>query len=188
MVKSDINKMMSYKTILLNFKDKITYYGIVYYSLVISVLFFIGKSVDFLQDHILAIELTGLTLATFILISQNKKLKFKTIHANLTTREINSAIYITAKELDWYLIDVGPNYTIAKREGGTFPFSWEEQITIKFNNKEIFVNSLCNPDSTMVTFFGRNKKNINTFERNIKKQQAIVHDVSFEILNKEILV
>ncbi len=188
MVKSDINKNMSYKTILLNFKDKITYYGIAYYSLVISVLFMIGKLVDSLQDNILAIELTGLTLATFILISQNRKLKFKPIHANLTTKEINSAIYITAKELKWYLIDVGSNYTIAKREGGTFPFSWEEQITIKFNNKEIFVNSLCNPDSTMITLFGRNKKNIKTFEKNIKKQQAIVHDVSFEILNKEILI
>ncbi|HEX9600681.1 MAG TPA: hypothetical protein VF985_04275 [Mariniflexile sp.] len=170
---------MSYKTILLNFKNKLTYYGIVYYSLVVSALFMIGKSVDSLQDNILALELTGLTLATFILASQNKKFKFKAIHADLTTREINSAIHITAKELKWYLIDVGQNYTIAKREGGSFPFSWEEQITIKFNNKEILVNSLCNPDSTMVTIFGKNKKNIKTFERNIKKQLATVHDVSF---------
>lgn len=184
MDKSDINKMMSYKTILLNFNDKITYYSIIYYSLVISVLFMIGKLIDSLQNNILTIELTGLTLATFILVLQNKKLKFKTIHANLTTREINSVIYITAKELDWYLIDVGSNYTIAKREGGSFPFSWEEQITIKFNNKGILINSLCNPDSTMVTVFGRNKTNIKTFERNIKKQRAIVHEVSFEILNK----
>ena len=179
---------MSYKTILLNFKDKLTYYGIAYYSLVISVLFIIGKLVDSLQNNILVIELIGLTLATFVLISQNKKLKFKTVHANLTNREINSAIYITAKELKWYLIDVGSNYTVAKRGGGSFPFSWEELITIKFNNKEILINSLCDPDSAMVTIFGKNKMNIKTFERNIEKQQAMVHEVSFDILNKEILI
>jgi hypothetical protein len=119
---------------------------------------------------------------------ENRSIPFRTIHANLTTREINSDIYITAKELKWYLIDVGSNYTVAKREGGSFPFSWEEQITIKFNNKEILINSLCNPDSTMVTIFGKNKKNIKTFERNIKKQRAMVHEVSFEILNKGILI
>ena len=144
--------------------------------------------VDALQDNILVIELIGLTVATFVLILQNNKIKFKAIHSNLTAREIKGAIYLTAKELKWYLIDVGSNYAIAKRVGGAFPLSWEEQITIKFNKKEIFINSLCDPDSTMVPIFGKNKKNIMTFERNIKKQQTMRHKVSFDILNKEILI
>ena len=186
MVKIDINKIISDKTIQLNFKDKLTYFGIAFY--LFSVLLLIGKLGGFIQHNILAVELIGLTLATFVLISQNKKLKFKTIQANLTTSEIDLAIYMTAQELKWHLVDVGSNYTIARREGGTFPFSWEEQITIISINEKILINSLCDPDSAMVNVFGKNKKNIMTFERNIKKQQTMDHKVSFDILNKEILI
>lgn len=188
MVNTDINKIISDKTIQLNFKDKLTYFGIAFYLLVFFVLILIGKLVDFIQHNILAVELIGLSIATVVLITQNKKLKFKSILANLTASEINSAIYMTSKELRWYLVDVGSNYTIATREGGTFPFSWEEQITIISINEKILINSLCDPDSAMITIFGKNKRNINTFAKNIIKQQTMDYKVPFDILNKEILI
>lgn len=91
-------------------------------------------------------------------------LKFKVIDQKVESKHFINAIELTEKELDWRIIRHDENYLFAySRNTG---FSWGQQITIIKKGNKVFINSICKLNQP--SFFGGNRKNVDTFKRNLK--------------------
>jgi hypothetical protein len=178
MTQSDINKMTSDRRLRLRFWDSLNHFGIVIAFSVLPIMSVksiyeelngMGYGVRSISDFAV-IGIIGLSLCIVFSIIQYRRLRFKSITVNLDKNDISNALTKTAKELDWYFVNGGENFAIAKRKGGFTTGSWGEQITVLFDNNEILINSICDPDKwSSIASFGRNKQNVLSLMKNLKK-------------------
>jgi hypothetical protein len=121
-----------------------------------------GYGIRSISDFVF-IGIVGLILCTIFFVIQYRRLRFKSVTINLDKNDISNVLTKTAKELDWYFVAGGENFAVAKRKGGFTTGSWGEQITVLFDNNQIFINSICDPDKwSSIASFGRNKQNVLT--------------------------
>ena len=101
---------------------------------------------------------------------QKKRLKFKEVSTNLSEDEIFKIIKKVANDLDWYIESESTEIVFARTFPCFFSGSWGEQITIIIGENIVLINSICDlkKRSSLVSM-GRNKKNENTFIREIEK-------------------
>jgi hypothetical protein len=108
-------------------------------------------------------------LALIIFIKQNKSLKYYSILSDLPLKTKHQIIKEILKSHNWRVEANKQNHIRATGNGFKNDLdlrSWSELIFIELKNKEILVNSICNPDNIFAqTFsFGKNRQNIRDFE------------------------
>jgi hypothetical protein len=82
---------------------------------------------------------------------------------------LTKIIELTGEELKWRPHYIDDQAVVAKTSPEFWSGSWGEQITILFDNGEILVNSICDPDSRSSVFSnGRNTENINLLVERVK--------------------
>lgn len=107
-----------------------------------------------------------LIIAVIFLFIQYKRLKFKKVKSTIGTEEFKQIAKKTGDEMKWNFTTLNNNLVIAKTEFNWN--SWGELIMIIRKNDEILINSICDPNKkASVASWGRNKKNINAFLKNI---------------------
>jgi hypothetical protein len=98
---------------------------------------------------------------------QKKRLRFREVKAEYSDQEFQEAIERTAKEYEWQIELNNKNVFRAYRPYN-WTGSWGEMITIIKDKDRLFLNSICDPNKiSSVASFGWNKRNINTFLKNL---------------------
>lgn len=102
---------------------------------------------------------------------QYNKLKFKRIMIEHTDKDYQHAIGKTIADLKWRVDKNREGYFRAHRVGdGLFTLGyWGEMITIIRDGNNVFINSISDPNqSPTFSSFGYNRRNVNTFIKNLK--------------------
>lgn len=165
--------------------EKFTHYGIVGFCFFIPFLFMFFHLKDFLlgmPKPVKSGEMWFLGIPTVIGIAfyilQKKRLKFKVVENDFNRVELDRIIEKVAKELEWDIIENKQKVLVAKTYPGLLSGSWGEQITILFDNKKVFVNSICDPSNrSSLISTGRNRQNENALIKEIlmAKDLSLIH-------------
>jgi hypothetical protein len=108
-----------------------------------------------------------LFISIILFIIKYKNLEFKTLETEEENNEFNNALELTIKELKWKQIRKENNCFLGVSKSSLVGFG--EEVTILKKDRKIFINSINNPNSILSNFsFGGNRKNINTFKKNLK--------------------
>ena len=102
---------------------------------------------------------------------QYNKLKFRKIVIEHTDKDYQHAIGKTISDLRWRVDKNREGYFRAHRVGdGLFALGyWGEMITIIRDGHTILINSICDPNqSPTFSSFGRNRRNVKTFIKNLQ--------------------
>ncbi|WP_298370951.1 hypothetical protein [uncultured Lutibacter sp.] len=106
-------------------------------------------------------------ISIIIFIIKYKNLEFKTIEIDNDNNRFEKALEFTIKELEWKKLDKSKNYFSGVSESSLIGFG--ERVTILKKDRLILINSIENPNNILSNFsFGGNRKNIETFKRNLK--------------------
>lgn len=176
MTKRQIEFSLLTKKLQLNFWDKFSHFGIVFFLLFIpflTVFFHLkdllnGKPKPIREGEVYFIIISTLLAIIFYKL-QSDKLKFKEVFTTLNKQQLTGIIEEVGEKLKWYPEKISENLIIAKTHPSFFTGSWGEKITILFDTNRILVNSICDPDkNSSVVSMGRNKKNINTLISSIE--------------------
>jgi hypothetical protein len=178
MEKEWIPLMIRTERLKLKLGDLLTHYLIVFFLFIpfaLTLLSFIQKYIlhnytGVRSPEEMLIGTSPFTLAAILFFFiQKDRLKFKTVEINLSNEKVKEIIENTSKELEWNLEIINDKIIIAKTNPKWWTGSWGEQITIIFDKSRLMINSICDPDKkSSVVSMGRNKKNVNTFIKNIK--------------------
>ncbi|WP_040254391.1 hypothetical protein [Psychroserpens mesophilus] len=107
-------------------------------------------------------------VSIIIFIYKYQNLKFKTLEFRISVKQFHEVVELTKSELKWTILTKKDNYIFAYSKKSMF--SWGEQITIIREKNHILINSICKTHNT--SLFGNNQRNIESFERNLKKANA----------------
>ena len=123
-------------------------------------------------EEMVPILLGSLVLVTILYVIQRRGLKFKTIEVNTSDEEFQAALKETQKKLRW-VITKNREDTVKAKKKWDWTFSPGEIITIHRLKDKVLINSICSLErpGTLV-FMGRNRRNIATLERELKKASA----------------
>lgn len=171
-------EMIASRRLKLSFWDKFSHYWIV-------VLTFFGAIFwwyQVIKINITKLETTFPTLERsiklgvgFLIISivffiiQYRRLIFKRVIIDCTSKQCKKAILKTARELEWIITEKSNIYICAVSNTSTY-LNWGELITIIKIDNGILINSICDPAAKTALFsFGWNRKNRDTFIRNLKQ-------------------
>lgn len=178
MDKKLIKKMKDSKRVHLNKSELFWHYSIVYFILLIPLIdvFFVIKNnqpwLEFKYTYLLVL------VAIFMFFLQRNRLKFKKLKINDLSDNFNTAIEITAQELNW-VIDYNSNNFIRAHRGFNYKSggSWGEMITIIKLGDAVLINSICDPNGlfTSLLSYGWNRRNVSRFEKNLNKIISIPH-------------
>lgn len=98
---------------------------------------------------------------------QKRRLRFREVKVEYSDQEFQEAIERTAKEFEWQ-IELNNKKIFRAYRPWNWTGSWGEMITIIRNNDQLLLNSICDPNKmSSVASFGWNKRNINTFLKNL---------------------
>lgn len=134
------------------------------------------KSIDF--QNITRLSILGLACFIVVAISflyQRNRLKFHSIKTSLSIYEIDEVIIKVKTQLKWVYVAEFEDIFVAKTNvpseaGG-------EKITIILNPGEVFINSICDLNGEYRSpFFWRNQKHIDTFQKEIRKQEQVLNN------------
>lgn len=129
-------------------------------------------------NELIRSSLPFLVLALLFAFIQYKRLKFKEIKVAFTDEQFQAAIERTVKDLEWR-IDRNNKAFLRAYRPWNWTGSWGEMITIVKDKDRLLVNSFCDPNSmTSVASYGWNRKNIETFLKNL---DDVINDKSVEI-------
>lgn len=175
--KQPINKMILQKKLHLNFWGLLSHYTLplIFIGLAVMSLFYYIQYLNgtYSGRPISDILRTGsifLLLALLGIFIQYRRLKFNSIHINLTKERIVTAIEKTAKKRKWILKNSESGFYQFYTIGGFSTGSWGELITIIVNNNELFFNSICDPyNRPSVASFGQNKKHKKELFKNLEE-------------------
>ncbi len=132
-------------------------------------LYFFNGEKEKLERVIEGIELPLLLLVISIgiFIKKYKNLGFKEYNIEIDNEKFNRVIKLTSKELNWNKITQNENCYQGLSESSLIGFG--EKVTIVKNKNFILMNSIENPNNWWSNFsFGRNRKNKDAFEKNLK--------------------
>lgn len=115
---------------------------------------------------ILAIVLIIISICTFLF--QKSQLHFEVFTSELSSEDFKKSVFITAKELDWIIIELTDYHAKIYRKA-EYLGNGSERIIIKRINNKIFINSIANPEYRGSGYSKkRNKENVNAFLRNTR--------------------
>lgn len=98
---------------------------------------------------------------------QKRRLRFGEVKVEYSDQEFQEAIERTAKEHDWQIVLNNKSSFRAYRPWN-WTGSWGEMITVIKDKDRLLLNSICDPNKmSSVTSFGWNKRNIDTFLKNL---------------------
>jgi hypothetical protein len=133
---------------------------------------FNSGSIERDPDELLEMGLIFLIPLTILYFIQSRGLKFKEIRIRTTETEFQEAVMNTKKRLGW-TITKNTGTLIKAKKKWDWTISPGELITIYWYDDKILINSICSLDRPgTIMFLGRNKRNISTFEEEIKKASA----------------
>ncbi|GEM_PF-680957 len=102
---------------------------------------------------------------------QKRRLRFREVIVECSDEEFQDAIERTAKEYQWQ-IDLNDKRAFRAYRSWNWTGSWGEMITIIRDKDRLLLNSICNPNKRIsVVSFGWNKRNIDTFLKNLADVQ-----------------
>jgi hypothetical protein len=118
------------------------------------------------QEH-LTFGLPWLIIILIFGLIQYRRLNFTRLKTELTTEEFKSFAKQAGEEMNWIFKDLTKDYTVAITvQNG---LSRGERITIIHKEKEILINSICDPNNiSSLASYGQNKKNINALKKKSK--------------------
>jgi hypothetical protein len=127
--------------------------------------------------------------ASIFLYWQNwKRLFFQEYKFEMTEKQFQRVIKVTAKELDWQITKFEKNHAEAFR----FPEPFEdggEKITIKKTENKVLINSMGNPELSKKGYSRkRNKENLNSFlinVENVLRGKDVEKIVTKKLIQKE---
>jgi len=120
-------------------------------------------------SELLAAAVPFLILAIAFCVIQHNALKFKRIGLNCTDEQFQAAIKRTMEELKWQ-IEINDKDLFRAYRRWNWTASWGEMITIIRVNGQLYINSICDPNSTSVTSWGWNKRNVKIFWTNLTEE------------------
>ena len=161
----------------LNFFKYFTHYRTTFILVVLSMIFLwthLSGSTDF--QHNIGLQLLGLVCSMVAVTSflyQRNRLKFHSIKTSLPILEIDEVIMKVKAQLKWVYFVESEDVFVVKTN--VFPEIGGEKITIITNPGEVLINSICDLDEKYVSpFFWRNQKHIDTFQKEIRKQEQVL--------------
>lgn len=159
----------------------LTHYGVVIFLLFIVCLsawdliriYRTQSSIDrYAIEEFISLSWPFLLLAVVFTIIQYRRLKFHEINVSYTEEQFQEAIRRTVEELDWHINNNRKTFFRATRPW-SWSFSWGEMVTIIKYKDRLLINSICDPDQmSSVISYGWNRKNINTFLKNLDDVKA----------------
>jgi hypothetical protein len=118
-------------------------------------------------EKIISITLPWLLLAFIFYLIQKRKLGFKEFKVQYSEQEFQEAIKRTVKDCEWK-IELNNKNLFRAHRAWNWSSSWGEVITIIKDNDLLLLNSICDPNTwNSITSYGWNKRNINTFKKNL---------------------
>lgn len=118
-------------------------------------------------DELILTTWPWLIPAIVFYLIQKRRLRFIEVKVEHTDQEFYKAIERTAKEYKWQIESNNENIFRAYRPSN-WTGSWGEMITIIKDKDRLLLNSICDPNKkSSVASFGWNKKNIDTFLKNL---------------------
>lgn len=174
--KDKIRSMKSSKRLILSKQEKFWHYSVVPFILIVPILTTYGFVKDYLgvyegvrtPSEMIGGYLFVIPAILFFVIQWNR-LKFKTYKTKVTDNEFETALKKTANELGWS-IEQSKNGFVRAHRTWSWSSSWGELITIIYEEDQLLINSICDPNAPFISVvsYGWNKKNIKTFIRNIQ--------------------
>lgn len=171
-------EMITSQRLKLSFWDKISHYWIVVLTFFGAIFWWyqvIKINITKLETTFPTLERSIMLGVGFLVISivffiiQYRRLIFKQVVIDCTKKQCKKAIVKTTQELEWIIIEKSDSYICAVHNTRTY-LNWGELITIIKTDKGILINSICAPAAKTALFsFGWNRKNRNTFIRNLKQ-------------------
>ena len=111
---------------------------------------------------------------------QRRKLNFKEVEVTYTDSEFKDAVSRTVNELKWE-IDLNNKKIFRASRPYNFTASWGEMITIIRQPDKLLINSICDPNKMSSVFsFGWNKKNLQTFLKNLRQVKELMPETRLE--------
>lgn len=151
----------------LNIGDKFGHYSIVIYMLFIPLLsiYFFIKDYFFndppLKQISIWINIGLILISIFCYLLQRKRLRFQILETSLNSQEAMIIFEEAIQTLGWTIKRKRDKEILAKTHPHWLTGSWGEQVTILFDDKKIYINSICDLDKkASVASFGNNKKNV----------------------------
>ena len=181
MEKKLIPKAIATKRVILNQEESNTHYAgvkkIALFPLFLGLMMigfaFVGKTIiNF--SFVLNVFFFFLVFVLVLLYNQWNRLAFKIITTTLPRKEINPIIDEVTQELNWKVNINKKTLVKAYTYPSFFSGSWGEMITIVFDDDQIMINSICNPDAqSSMSAMGRNRKNEQRFLKKIKEKESL---------------
>jgi len=114
---------------------------------------------------------------------QKRRLKFIEVNVEYTNEEFQEAIERTQKQFNW-TIELNNKKVFRAYRPWDWTASWGEMITIIKGKNQILINSICDPNiQSSVVSFGWNKKNIDSFLKNLTE---VKEGVQFQVKTTKI--
>jgi len=155
----------------LSFGESIQHYLIVIaaggFSILGIYLVFSAKDEGRYERSVMILIISCLIGILFFFI-QYRRLRFVMIETELSQDEVAEVIDKVAITSNWKQTSRSKNYYTASTPASFLTGSWGEQITILLNDKRVYINSICDlKKQASVTAWGRNRKNVITFKREL---------------------
>ena len=122
--------------------------------------------------EIALVSIVLLIVGSLEFIRKRNKLKFKEYCILVDDKGFVQSVEKTAEQLNWSIDQLSASYVKAHRDGN-WSWSWGEMITVIRDGEKILINSISDPNSLIAgESFGWNRKNVDTFIRNLHKAQV----------------
>lgn len=159
----------------LDCRETFNHFSIVLYSFAFSI--FIPMMVLFYELYdptsnknygVIWFSLLFVIVGLILYFIQKKRLKLTSIRANISRNEFDEIIRKICEKYGWQISTNKLSLIVAKT-----PFSgssWGEQVTIIFDENNLLINSICDPDKqTSVVSYGKNSQNVRLLVKRINK-------------------
>jgi hypothetical protein len=169
---SQIRKSIKKRQLQLEGMDKFTHFQSVLYMIFVAAMFPVMMGYEWFRYG--EISSPGLTLNTLLMftvvpaglaygffIYQNRQLRLTRIITGHSSEEIRSIVVDVAKRNDWEVRNNRRDFMMLKTHPTFWSGSWGEQITLFLDGRDIWVNSICDPEKrASVVSMGRNRENV----------------------------
>ena len=96
---------------------------------------------------------------------QTRALRFRVFQTSSEAHENYEKVLHAMKEEHWHVQHVHANSQIVATVRG-FPLSWGERVEVRFDGRNVLVNSICDPGKfPSVASWGRNREHVSNIRR-----------------------
>lgn len=119
--------------------------------------------------------LLSIVVSITFYFKQKNSLRFQVYQYSGNRDNIFKILEELATRNDWTIEMKSYNAFIAETNPGFFSGSWGEQVTILFNEKNIYLNSICSLNKkASIASYGRNKANVQLIVESLQENNIIL--------------